>query len=96
MWISHIRLSDKTSRLHPLDEANLAQWLHNNTINTIVGPVKFGPDGNWVESRIVMAQYRDVKDKDLDQFRRPGKQIVLHPEGLATGKIASPYKKARV
>jgi branched-chain amino acid transport system substrate-binding protein len=78
-----------------LDEAKLAQWLHNNTIDTIVGPVKFGPDGNWVESRIVWAQYRDVKDKDLDQFRHPGKQIVLHPEALAAGKIVAPYKKAR-
>ena len=78
-----------------LDEAKLAQWLHNNTIDTIVGPVKFGPDGNWVESRIVWAQYRDAKDKDLDQFRHPGKQIVLHPEALATGKIVAPYKKAR-
>ena len=57
--------------------------------------MKFGPDGNWVESRIVWAQYRDAKDKDLDQFRHPGKQIILHPEALATGKIIAPYKKAR-
>ena len=78
-----------------LDEAKLAQWLHNNTIDTIVGPVKFGPDGNWAENRIVMAQYRGVKDKDLDQFRHTGKQIILQPEGLATGKIVAPYKKAR-
>ena len=78
-----------------LDEAKLAQWLHNNTIDTIVGPVKFGPDGNWAENRIVMAQYRGVKDKDLDQFRHPGKQVILQPEALATGKIVAPYKKAR-
>jgi len=78
-----------------LDEARMAQWLHNNTIDTIVGSIKFGPDGNWSENRLVMAQYRDVKDKDLDQFRHPGKQIILQPENLATGKIVAPYKKAR-
>jgi branched-chain amino acid transport system substrate-binding protein len=78
-----------------LDEPKLAQWLHNNTIDTIVGPIKFGSDGNWAENRIVMAQYRDVKDKDLDQFRHPGKQIILQPEALATGKLVAPYKKAR-
>ena len=78
-----------------LDESKLAQWLHNNTIDTIVGPIKFGPDGNWVENRIVMAQYRGVKDKDLDQFRHPGKQIILQPAALATGTIVAPYKKAR-
>jgi branched-chain amino acid transport system substrate-binding protein len=78
-----------------LDEEKIAQWLHNNTVDTIVGPVKFGPDGNWAENRIVMAQYRGVKDKDLDQFRHAGKQIILQPEALATGKIVAPYKQAR-
>jgi branched-chain amino acid transport system substrate-binding protein len=78
-----------------LDEAKMAQWLHNNTVNTIVGPIKFGPDGNWAENRLVYAQYRDVKDKDLEQFRHPGKQIILQPEALATGKLVAPYKKAR-
>ena len=42
-------------------------------MDTIVGPIKFGPDGNWAESRIVMAQYRGVADKNIDQFRQPGK-----------------------
>jgi branched-chain amino acid transport system substrate-binding protein len=78
-----------------IDESKLAQWLHNNTIDTVVGPIKFGPDGNWAENRIVMAQYRDVQDKNLDQFRNPGKQIILQPDGLATGTIIAPYKKAR-
>ncbi len=78
-----------------LDEAKMAQWLHNNPIDTVVGQIKYGADGNWAENRLVMAQYRDVVDKDLDQFRRPGKQIILQPENLATGKIVAPYKKAR-
>jgi branched-chain amino acid transport system substrate-binding protein len=78
-----------------VDEDKMAKWLHANTIDTIVGPIKFGPDGNWVESRIIWAQYRDVADKDIEQFRKSGKQIVLQPEALATGKLAAPYNKAR-
>ncbi len=78
-----------------LDEAKMAAWLHSNTIDTIVGPIKFGPDGNWAESRIVWAQYRDVADKNVDQFRQPGKQIIVQPEAMATGKLVTPYKKAR-
>lgn len=77
------------------DEDKMAKWLHANTIDTIVGPIKFGPDGNWVESRIIWAQYRDVADNDIDQFRKPGRQIILQPEALATGKLAAPYNKAR-
>jgi branched-chain amino acid transport system substrate-binding protein len=64
-------------------------------IHTIVGPVKFGADGNWIESRIVWGQYRGVQDKDIDQFRTAGKQIVVQPEALATGKVITPYKTAR-
>ena len=78
-----------------IDEAKMAQWLHNNTVDTIVGPMKFGPDGNWVENRLVWGQYRGVQDKNVDQFREAGKQIVVQPEALATGKVASPYNKAR-
>ena len=78
-----------------VDEAKMATWLHANTIDTIVGPVTFGPDGNWAQSRIVWSQYRNVVDKDLDQFRKPGKQIVVHPAPLATGSLATPYNKAR-
>jgi branched-chain amino acid transport system substrate-binding protein len=77
------------------DEAKLAQWLHSNTVETIAGPVRFGADGNWVESRIVWGQYRGVQDRNIDQFRTAGKQIVVHPEALATGKVIAPYKAAR-
>jgi branched-chain amino acid transport system substrate-binding protein len=78
-----------------IDEEKMAKWLHANTIDTIVGPIKFGPDGNWAESRIVWAQYRGVVDKNLDQFRKPGSQIILQPQTLETGKLASPFGKAR-
>jgi branched-chain amino acid transport system substrate-binding protein len=78
-----------------LDEAKLAQWLHANTIETIVGPIKFGPDGNWIENRLVWAQYRGVQDNNIDQFRTPGRQIVVQPEALATGTLITPYNKAR-
>ncbi len=77
------------------NEAKLAEWLHGNTVETIAGPVKFGADGNWVESRIVWGQYRGVQDKNIDQFRTAGKQIIVHPEALATGEVIAPYKTAR-
>jgi branched-chain amino acid transport system substrate-binding protein len=78
-----------------VNEDKMAKWLHTNATDTIVGPIKFGPDGNWVESRIIWDQYRDVADNNLDQFRKPGKQIILQPEALQTGKLAAPYSKAR-
>jgi branched-chain amino acid transport system substrate-binding protein len=78
-----------------VNEEKMAKWLHANVVDTIVGPIKFGPDGNWAESRIVWAQYRGVVDKDINQFRSPGKQVVLQPANLETGKLIGPYDKAR-
>jgi len=78
-----------------INEAKLAEWLHHNTVETVVGPIKFGPDGNWAENRLIWAQYRGVQDANIDQFRGPGRQIIVQPEALATGTVASPYKKAR-
>jgi branched-chain amino acid transport system substrate-binding protein len=77
------------------DETKLAEFLHTNTVDTIVGPIRFGADGNWVENRLVWGQYRGVEDRNIDQFRAAGKQIVVHPEALATGKVIAPYKTAR-
>jgi branched-chain amino acid transport system substrate-binding protein len=77
------------------DEKKLAEFLHSNTVETIVGPVKFGADGNWVESRIIWGQYHGVQDRSVDQFRTAGRQIVVQPEALATGKVITPYKTAR-
>jgi branched-chain amino acid transport system substrate-binding protein len=78
-----------------VDETKMAAWLHSNPVETIVGSIRFGPDGNWVDNRLIWGQYRDVKDHDIDQFRTAGKQIVVQPESLATGKVTTPYNKAR-
>ena len=76
-------------------EHKLAAWLHANTVETIVGPISFGPDGNWLRSRIVWDQYRGVADRNIDQFRTAGRQIVVEPEALATGALITPYRTAR-
>jgi branched-chain amino acid transport system substrate-binding protein len=34
-------------------------------------------------------------DKDIEQFRRPGKQVILFPEKLKSGDLVSPFEAAR-
>ena len=87
-------ISAAVKAVKSLDEGKMAKWLHANTVNTIVGPITFGPDGNWSTNRMIWSQFRDVKDKDVDQFRKEGHQIVLQPESLASGKMITPFKKA--
>jgi branched-chain amino acid transport system substrate-binding protein len=78
-----------------LDQKALAKYLRENTHNTIVGPITFGPDGEWKESATLEAQFRNVKDKNIDQFRSAGKQVILFPDKLKTGDLITPFEAAR-
>jgi branched-chain amino acid transport system substrate-binding protein len=78
-----------------LDHKVLAEYLHNNELKTIVGPIRFGKDGEWATPRVVMIQFRGIVDKNVEQFRQPGKQVILEPAQLKTGELVEPFEKAR-
>src|SRR6478609_6069330 len=72
-----------------LDQKALAKYLREHEIATIVGPIAFSPDGERKETATLMAQFRGVVDKDVEQFRKPGKQVILSPERLKSGDLIS-------
>jgi branched-chain amino acid transport system substrate-binding protein len=78
-----------------LDHKKLAEYLHKNELKTMVGPIKYGPDGEWAQPRVVQAQFRGVTDKNMEQFRQSGKQVVLYPDAYKTGDVVAPFEKAR-
>jgi branched-chain amino acid transport system substrate-binding protein len=77
------------------DQKKLAEYLHTHTMQTIVGPISYNKDGEWAQSRMLMIQFRGIADKNLDQFRQPGKQVVLYPSAYKTGTAVMPLDKAR-
>ncbi|MGH7714818.1 MAG: ABC transporter substrate-binding protein, partial [Vulcanimicrobiaceae bacterium] len=78
-----------------LDQAKLAQYIHKTTFKTIVGNVKFGPDGEWAKPRILTIQYQNLKGHDLAQFTRPGTQVILYPVEFRSGKLEYPYSAVK-
>jgi branched-chain amino acid transport system substrate-binding protein len=78
-----------------LDQKALAKYLHDNEHKTIVGPIAFSADGERKQTATLMAQFRGVVDKDIEQFRNPGKQVILSPEKLKSGDLISPFEAAR-
>jgi len=78
-----------------LNHKVLADYIRKNEMKTIVGPIRYGPDGEWANPRVVQAQFRGVIDKNVDQFRQPGKQVVLYPDQYKTGEVVAPFEKAR-
>ena len=78
-----------------LDQKTLAKFIRENTHKTIVGPISYAEDGEWKESSTLEAQFRGVKDKNIDQFRSAGRQVILFPDRLKTGDLISPFEAAR-
>ena len=81
--------------VNSFEHAKIAQYLKNNELKTVVGPIKYGRDGEWANPRVVQAQFRGVADKDMEQWRKPGKQVVLFPDQYKTGDLIAPFEKAR-
>lgn len=81
--------------VNSFEHAKIAQYLKNNELKTVVGPIKYDRDGEWANPRVVQAQFRGVADKDMEQWRKPGKQVVLFPDQYKTGDLIAPFEKAR-
>jgi branched-chain amino acid transport system substrate-binding protein len=78
-----------------LKDDQIADYLHKNTVKTIMGDMKFGPSGEWATSGMLQVQYHDIKSGELDQFRGMDTQTVLTPSQYKTGNIIYPYEKAK-
>jgi branched-chain amino acid transport system substrate-binding protein len=78
-----------------LDQGKLADYIHTTTFKTVVGDIKFGPNGEWAEPRFLFVQYRKVAGNDVGQFRQAGKQVILYPPQFKSGELAYPYNDVK-
>jgi len=87
-------LGEAISRVGSLDQAKIAADIHAHTFRTIVGDVKFAANGEWEKSRILFVQYQGVTGNGLDQFKGPGKAVILYPPEFRSGTFQYPYAEA--
>jgi branched-chain amino acid transport system substrate-binding protein len=59
-----------------------------------VGNVRFGPNGEWAQPRVLEVQLHGINGHGLDQFKTAAKQTILRPGKYATGKMIYPYTAA--
>ena len=45
----------------------------------MVGDIRFGKDGEWVEPRLIYVQERGITGNDIGQFKSAGHEIILYP-----------------
>ena len=78
-----------------LDQEKLAEAYRKGTFKTVVGDIRFGPNGEWVEPRVLSVQFQNVKSNDMEQFRDPKTEVILYPPNLKTGDLMYPYSDVK-
>jgi branched-chain amino acid transport system substrate-binding protein len=84
-------LAQAVNAVGSLDHAKIAAYIHATKFSTIVGDVKFADNGEWEKSRVLFVQYQNIVGNDIEQFRRPGKVVILYPSEYRSGKFIYPY-----
>jgi branched-chain amino acid transport system substrate-binding protein len=74
-----------------LDQDKLADYFRSNTFHTVFGDIKFGKDGEWEQSRMLMVQFQGITGNDLDQFKDPKHMVILDPPALKSGNVIYPF-----
>jgi branched-chain amino acid transport system substrate-binding protein len=87
-------LAQAVTATKSLDHKILAKYLRENEVRTIVGPIRYGPTGEWATPRIIYVQFRGIGSKNLEQFRGPGKQVIVAPDAFKTGEVVA-FSQAR-
>jgi branched-chain amino acid transport system substrate-binding protein len=76
-----------------LDDGKLADYIHKSEFKTIVGDIRFDAKGEWATPRLLMTQFQNVDSSGIDQFRTPGKEVILYPPQYKNGDLMAPFAK---
>jgi hypothetical protein len=49
------------------------------------------PNGEWARSRTLQVQVQNVKSRDLSEFMKPGKRVVMYPGEYKSGELIYPF-----
>jgi branched-chain amino acid transport system substrate-binding protein len=78
-----------------LDQALIADYMHKTTFETIAGPMVFGPTGEQPASRLLLVQYQGIEGNAVDQFKLPGKQVIVFPSEWKSGEFKYPFSEIK-
>jgi branched-chain amino acid transport system substrate-binding protein len=88
-------LGDAIEATKSLDDGKLADHLRQATFKTTVGDVKFGPQGEWVEERMLMVQFRNIKGNSLADVSDLAISEVVYPAKYKSADAIYPYEAAK-
>ena len=78
-----------------LEDAKLADYMRSATFTTVVGDIKFGPNGELSKPFVVAVQFHDIKSDDLQPFKDLSVVTIVGPKEYKTGEVIYPYEQAK-
>jgi branched-chain amino acid transport system substrate-binding protein len=88
-------LAQAVSATKSLNHKVLAEYLHKNEMQTIVGPIRFNELGERAKPAVPLVQFQGLVEKDVEQFRKPGRLVIVYPPQYKTGEAIVPFENAR-
>ena len=76
------------------DQQKVGEYIRSHEFDTIIGKIRFAPNGEWAKSRALQIQFQNIRGTDLKQFEEAGRRVVLYPEEFRSGKLIYPYAEA--
>jgi branched-chain amino acid transport system substrate-binding protein len=74
-----------------LDQKKVCEYMHETEFDTVVGKVKFGPNGEWARSRMLTFQFQNIQGNTVEEFSKAGKMVILHPPEFKSGELNYPF-----
>ncbi len=87
-------LGEAIAATDSLKDDVLAAYMHKTAFQTVVGEVKFDKDGEWVDDRMLAAQFQNIKSNSVDEFRDLKTEVVVYPPQFKSGEVIYPYENA--
>jgi branched-chain amino acid transport system substrate-binding protein len=87
-------LAKAVSETASLDDDRLAEYIRTHAFETVIGPIEFGPAGEWKKPRIICIQFQGISGNDLAQFKDWSRQVVVYPSEFTSGKLIYPFQRA--
>jgi branched-chain amino acid transport system substrate-binding protein len=76
-----------------LADDKLADYIHKNAFDTIVGQIRFNELGEWATARMLVVQFQNVQGSGLEQYMTGHKQVILYPPEYKDGEVEAPFAK---
>jgi branched-chain amino acid transport system substrate-binding protein len=70
-----------------LVDADLAEYTHSEVFHTVMGDVKFSPQGEWDQPRVLTIQFQNIGSNDIEEFRSSEARLVVFPGEYSSGSL---------